>query len=64
MGKHYRLQTYFTGQGRNKPTIEKEVIAHFTDVFNRTGRGVETLRAMHAAKIISKLPDFAVPEAA
>ncbi len=41
-----------------KKEIEERVIKHYTDMFNKTGKGQRTLQILAEARIISKLPDW------
>ena len=59
--KSFTLNSYFLGSGRDKKTVEKEIVEHFQDMFNRTGKGLRPLQVMAEAGIISALPDW-VPE--
>ena len=58
-GKTFSLSTYFAGPCRDKNTLESDVIRHYTDIFNRTGRGTRTMQVLHKAGVISALPDWA-----
>lgn len=55
----FSLRGFFTGESRDKKSVEDAVIAHYTDIFNRTGKGVRTMQVLHEAGIISALPDWA-----
>jgi hypothetical protein len=62
--RSFTLSNFFTGSRRDKKTVEKAVVEHYRDRFNRTGKGVLTLQIMAEAGIISALPDWVpAPEA-
>ncbi len=52
------LSTFFTATGSNKKQVEARIIAHYTDRFNRTGKGERTLQVLTETGIISKLPEW------
>ncbi|HEU4838878.1 MAG TPA: hypothetical protein VFS88_05655 [Micavibrio sp.] len=56
--RSFTLSNFFTGSRRDKKTVEKAVVEHYRDQFNRTGKGVLTLQIMAEAGIISALPDW------
>ena len=56
--KPKKLSTFFSSPGSNKTEVEKRVIEHYKDIFNRTGKGERTLQILAEQGIISKLPDW------
>ncbi len=59
----FKLSTFFAGNGRDKKTIETEVVSWLKDQFERTGFGDQVARNMHRNGLISTLPDWAAEPA-
>ncbi len=59
--KTWGLSHFFSGKGRDKGTIEKEVVDHYRTLFNEKGKGAITVQRLAAAGIISRVPDWAQP---